>query len=117
MSSPAVVAVETRPGALFGAVQCRDLDHATAVQLQNELAAGLEAAPGSALVLDLSQVEYMPSLALSILVKIHKELTQAGRKCVLVGVGPNIKDVMSVTGLTKFLVLRGTWEEAVQFLS
>ena len=57
------------------------------------------------LVLDLSRVEFVPSLALGLLVKIHKSLVQAGKKCVLVGVRPQVQESMSVTGLTKLLVL------------
>lgn len=116
MSNPTrpVLSVKPHARAVLAVVDCRDLDHETTLRMQGELMAALDAAPASALVLDLSGVEFVPSLALGVLVKVHKSLAQAGRKCMLVGVRPLIVESMNVTGLTKFLVLRDTTEEALK---
>jgi anti-anti-sigma factor len=111
-----VLSVQPHDQVVLAVVECRDLEHNTTCQMQDELATALEAAPSMGLVLDLSRVEFVPSLAMGILVRVHKSLAQAGRRCVLVGVRPMVQEAMSVTGLTNFLVLRGTTEEALQFV-
>jgi anti-sigma B factor antagonist len=97
-------------------VLCRDLDHDSTQHLQAELASALDAAPTLPLVLDLSNVEFMPSLALGVMVKVHKSLGQAGRKCVLVGVRPQVRETISIAALDRLLVLRGTLGEALQVI-
>jgi hypothetical protein len=98
-----VLTIRPHDQAVVAQVDCRELDHDATLQLQSELTTALDVAPTLALVLGL-------------LVKVHKSLAQAGRTCVLVGVQPRVVEVMSVTGLTRFLVLRGTTEEALQLI-
>jgi anti-anti-sigma factor len=116
MSSAAksVLSVEKHDQAIVAAVVCRNLDHESTAQLQRELETALAAAPALSLVLDLSAVEFAPSLALGLLVKTHKELTQAGRKCVLVGIQPLLQEVMKITALAKYLQICATTADGLK---
>jgi anti-anti-sigma factor len=113
-ATPAVLSIQPHERVVLGTVLCRELEHEATRKLQAELESALDAAPTLALVLDLSRVEFMPSLALSLMVKVHKSLVQGGRKCVLVGVHPLVHDAIRATALDRFLVLRGTVEEGLQ---
>jgi anti-anti-sigma factor len=118
MSSAAnpVLYVKDNDRAVLATVVCRDLELDTTAKLQSELTTALDAAPTRSLVLDLSSVEFVPSLALGLMVKVRKALAQDGRKCVLVGVRPLVRDAMRATALDRFLVLRGTVDEALEAL-
>lgn len=111
-----ILAIEPNPKAIVAAVTCQDLDHETTQQLKHELEAALAAKPGSALVLDLSRVEFVPSMALGVLVTIHKNLQQAGRKCLLVGVQSMVLESMQITGLNKYLDLCSSLAEGLKQL-
>ncbi len=109
-----VLSAQPHEKAVFAKVICRDLELESTQRLQTELTSALDAAPTLPLVLDLSSVEFMPSLALALMVKVHKSLVQTGRKCVLVGVHPLVRETISISALDRLLVLRGTVEEALQ---
>jgi len=111
-----VLSVERHEQAIVGTVICRNLDLESTAQLQHDLATALAAAPTHSLVLDLSAVEFAPSLALGLLVKTHKELTQAGRKCVLVGLQPLLQEVMKITALANYLQICGTTAEGLKHM-
>jgi anti-sigma B factor antagonist len=111
-----ILALQPHPQAIVANVVSRDLNHETAEQLQRDLTAALAAAPHSSLILDLSQVEFVPSMALGMLVKIHKTLRQEGRQCLLVGVRPLVLELIQVTGLNKLLVVHGSVDEALKHL-
>jgi anti-anti-sigma factor len=67
-------------------------------------------------VLDLARVEFLPSLALSLLVKIHKQLAQAECKLVLAGLRPNVLEVVRITALNKYLRVCPTTEEGLKLV-
>ena len=51
------------------------------------------------MVLDLSQVEFIPSLALGAMVEVHHIYRKAGQRLILVGVVPKALEVMKLSGL------------------
>src|SRR5262249_5121138 len=99
-----------------GAVVCRDLDHDNTLQLQRDIEAALAAAPKPSLVLDLSAVEFVPSMALSLLVKTHKDRLQAGGKLVLVGIRPQVLELLKITGLDRYWANYATVEDGLKHI-
>lgn len=103
------------------------LDGATVVTVDGEIDANTApeaqekilplASPGCRLVLDLTNVPYMSSAGLRILLATYRQISVGGGKVVLVGVTEEIKDTMSVTGFIKFFTLRDTVPEGVVALS
>ena len=103
------------------------LDGATVVAVDGEIDANTApeaqekilplASPGCRLVLDLTNVPYMSSAGLRILLATYRQISSGGGKVVLVGVAEEIKDTMSVTGFIKFFTLRDTVQEGMEALS
>jgi anti-sigma B factor antagonist len=103
------------------------LDGATVVTVHGEIDANTApeaqerilplASPGCRLVLDLTDVPYMSSAGLRILLATYRQISAGGGKVVLVGVAEEIKDTMSVTGFIKFFTLCDTLNEGVIALS
>ncbi len=58
------------------------------------------------LVLDLSDVEFIDSSGLRIIVNAHSELEAAGRQLVLVHTSPAVTRLLEITGLHEHLHLR-----------
>ena len=80
-------------------------------QLQRLLAANTK------LILDLSNVDYLSSAGLRLLLVLYRELAARKGKLVLLGVSEDIRTVMSHTGFLSFFTLVGTAVEAVRAVS
>jgi anti-sigma B factor antagonist len=79
----------------------RELDPATAPELEAELAA-VEA--DADVVLDFAGVEFCDSSGLRVLVDAYKRLDDAGGSLRVVHVRPNVRRVFEVTGLVDRLI-------------
>jgi anti-sigma B factor antagonist len=75
-----------------------ELDLATSPRLRAALDDA--AARSSRVVIDLSEVTFLDSSALSVLVRSHTLLTDAGGELKLVVQTPSVRKVLEVTGLT-----------------
>ncbi|PTX58882.1 anti-sigma B factor antagonist [Melghirimyces profundicolus] len=53
--------------------------------------------------LDLSQVEYMDSTGLGVLIGAFKQLRSQGGRLILKGMSPRLKRLMQITGLTEIM--------------
>jgi anti-anti-sigma factor len=87
-----------------------ELDLATSPELEQQL----EQVWGSGtelLVLDLRELEFMDSTGLSIIVKAHQRLTEAGRKLSLVRGSQQVQRLLDLTGVSERLQLVDTPEE------
>lgn len=82
-----------------------DVDGSTAPTLQEQVLA--VAQPGCRLLLDLSQVGYMSSAGLRVMLLLHRQVSGKG-KVVLVGLNEEIKSTMSATGFLKFFTTADT---------
>ena len=85
-----------------------DLDASTAPVAQQHLLP--LAQPGARILLDMTNVPYMSSAGLRMLLSAYRQLSNTGGRIVLVGVAEEIRDTMSVTGFLKFFTLRDTIE-------
>jgi anti-sigma B factor antagonist len=66
------------------------------------------------LVLNFSNVEFMSSAALGMLITVHKKVRAAGAKLVLCSIDRQILEVFTITKLDKQFVIRRDEEEALQ---
>ena len=92
-----------------------EIDANTAPEAQDKILP--LATPGCRLVLNLTNVPYMSSAGLRILLATYRQISSGGGKVVLVGVAEEIKDTMSVTGFIRFFKVCDTVEEGVEALS
>lgn len=91
-----------------------DIDGATAPKLQEFVVADIQ--PNCQIFLDTSQVEYMSSAGLRVLLVLYRKINESQGKLVLVGVSRDIYDAMSATGFLRHFILVDTFEEGVKAL-
>ena len=85
-----------------------DIDAKTAPTVQEQVVPLAE--PGSKMLLDLTQVPYMSSAGLRMLLSLYRRASTIEGKVVLVGLSEDIKDTMSVTGFLDFFLTAETLE-------
>ena len=73
--------------------------------------------PGVKLLLDMSQVPFMSSAGLRLLLLLYRQITGQGGKVVLVGVSEDIQDTMSATGFLAFFTLQSTVDAGLETLN
>lgn len=77
-----------------------NVDSRTVSNIQHEIFPLIES--NSKLIIDLSQVSYMSSAGLRMLLSSYRKMTAKNGKLILVGLSEEIKDTMSVTGFLDF---------------
>jgi anti-sigma B factor antagonist len=96
------VNVQTRDG--YTLIEASgDVDGATAPTLQEAVLAAAE--PGCRLLLDMTQVTYMSSAGLRVMLLLHRQVSSGKGRVILVGLSDDLKDTMSATGFLKFFML------------
>jgi anti-sigma B factor antagonist len=92
-----------------------EIDSNTAPQAQERVLPLVQ--PGAKILLDMSQVEYMSSAGLRMLLSMYRQVTQQNGSIVLVGLAEEIKDTMSITGFLNFFTTRDTVDEGLKALA
>ncbi len=91
-----------------------DIDASTAAAAQQEILPAAKA--GNPVLLDLTQVPYMSSAGLRVLLSIYRQVTAQSIPFVLVGLSEEIQDTMSVTGFIDFFTICETPESGLEQL-
>jgi anti-sigma B factor antagonist len=91
-----------------------DIDGKTAPQAQETILAEMQ--PGSSILLDMSDVSFMSSAGLRVLLTTYRQANQAQSKVMLVGLREEIKDTMSATGFLNFFDIHETLQAGLQAL-
>jgi anti-sigma B factor antagonist len=68
-------------------------------------------------LVDLSEVEYMSSAGLRMLLSLYRQISTHNGKLVLVGLSEEIEDTMSVTGFLDFLTVADNISTGIKALS
>jgi len=103
-----VISIEPHEQVTLAVVRPSRLDGPTAAQLADEAARAATEQPALPFVLDISNVEFAPSVALGALAVLFKGMKLSNRKAFLVGVAPQVRRALSVTRLDDFINVRGT---------
>lgn len=72
--------------------------------------------PDSKLLIDMSQVEYMSSAGLRMLLSLYRTATAKDAKLALTGLSEDLQDTMSITGFLDFFTTYDTVESGIQTL-
>lgn len=94
---------------LFG-----ELDSVTAPEAQDHVLSLVK--QDSRILLDMSQVSYMSSAGLRILLMLYREIRDKVGKIVVAGLNDEVRDVMAITGFLDFFYTVDTREEGMQVL-
>ncbi len=92
-----------------------DLDGNTAPNVQAQILP--LALPNAKMILDMSQVSYMSSAGLRMLLVMYRTIISKSGKVVLVGLSEDIRDTMSMTGFLDFFTYLETLDEGLKNLS
>lgn len=86
------------------------IDTNNALQTENELFSAVESAPEAVdqLILDASELEYISSAGLRVLMKMRKNF---GENIRVIGVSPEVYDIFDVTGFTEILKVEKRYRE------
>ncbi len=91
-----------------------DIDAKSAPEVQAEVLSFAQ--PGTKLLLDMTEVPFMSSAGLRMLLSVYRKLSATEGKLVLAGVAEGIVDTMSVTGFLQFFPLAGDVESGLTLL-
>ncbi len=92
-----------------------EIDATTAPDISSEVLEISES--NSKILLDLSDVPYMSSAGLRMLLKLYRTVTAESKQLVLVGLSEEIKDTMEVTGFLKFFTTCPTIDDGLKALT
>ncbi len=90
-----------------------ELDHHNADSIRNKLDAELEKGIFENLLLDLSQLSFMDSSGLGVILGRYKKVSQMGGQVVITGVTPQIQKLVELSGLTKLVNMYKDEDEAI----
>lgn len=74
------------------------------------------AKPGNRILLDLTQVPYMSSAGLRMLLSVHRQIASQTGQVILVGLSDEIRDTMAITGFLDFFTTCNTLDLGLEVL-
>ncbi len=89
-----------------------DIDGKTAPEVQEKIR--LSVAPGGKIILDMSQVAYLSSAGLRVLLAVHRDISGRRGRLVLVGLAEELKELMSMTGFLGQFTVCDTLEAGLE---
>lgn len=92
-----------------------ELDASTAYNVQNQILPLAESS--RKLLLDMSDVTYMSSAGLRILLNLYRKIQENVGQIVIVGLNEEVKDVMAITGFLDFFDTYDTREAGMRSLA
>ncbi len=113
MSEQSLLQVQVNENAIVVAIRCSEFDHDTTAQLRAEIDGVVGATSTLPVVIDLSNVTFMPSMTLGALIELSNRCKSQKRRLVLVGVTPTVQDVFKLCKLTSFFEIRDRVEDVV----
>ncbi|HEY2827491.1 MAG TPA: STAS domain-containing protein [Pirellulales bacterium] len=116
MSSASAISIKPHDEVIYVVVHQPRLDDAALVHLQRELTAAAAKQPTLPVVLDLTQVNYVPSMALGTLVMLMRHLKDSNQRLVLVGLHQDVRTVLAITRLDKLFEIQSNLEAALKQL-
>ncbi|MDT3401529.1 STAS domain-containing protein [Mucilaginibacter terrae] len=104
------VTIQETEAAVIAAIE-GSIDSKTAPDLQQSILPVIN--DRNKMVLDLTEVTFVSSAGLRVLLMVYRQLKSKDGKVFLVGVSDEIKDVMFMTGFITFFEITSTLEEAL----
>ena len=104
------VNIEPMSGALVVRLQVKQIEYPTMAQIERRLAAAHTTGRGTKVVVDLSQVEAIPSVMMGALVDMLNRLRDHGHRLVLCGLNDKVRGSFTVTRLDELFDIADTVE-------
>jgi anti-anti-sigma factor len=91
--------------------QCEQMDEVHTQDMQNEVTDAAAQARHLPVVIDMSRVNYIPSLSLGALVTMLKTCKQNNQRFLLAGLRPTLRDVMTACRLDRLFEIYDTLDD------
>ncbi len=113
MAEQSVLQIQENENAVVATIQCSEFDHDTTSQLRAEIDGVVAPTSTLPVLLDLSNVTFMPSMTLGVLIEIANRCKSQQRRLILVGVTPTVQDVFKLCNLGSFFEIHDCVEDVV----
>src|SRR5262245_48852051 len=110
------VSIETHADVVCAVVHRSQLEGTTCDELQREVLSAAAQQSKLPMLLDLTEVKYVPSLGLGTLVMLNRRLKDNGQRFVLVGVQSDVRAVLALTRLDKLFEMHADRAAALAHL-
>ncbi len=116
MSEPQAVSIQPHAEAIWAIIHHHILDEATIQQLRTAVGAAAAQQSNLPVILDMSNVSFVPSSALGALVALVGSLKKDTRRFIFVGLQPEVRVTLAITHLDKLLENYPRFEDALDRL-
>jgi anti-anti-sigma factor len=116
MADSQLISIEAKGEALKATIGHSSLDETIIDKMQEQVFAAAAQHPALPVVLDMSQVEYIPSLGLGALVGLQRRLRSDGHRFVLVGLQQEVRHVLTIVKLDKLFEIKSSFDEVLSQL-
>jgi anti-sigma B factor antagonist len=116
MSELQAVSIQPHAEAVWAIINHHTLDETTIQQMHAEVARAAAQKSNLPVILDLSNVSFVPSTGLGALVSLMRSIKKEGRRFILVGLQPDVRTALAVTHLDKLLEIHTSIEDALKRL-
>ena len=116
MSEPQAVSIQPHAEAVWAIIHHDTLDETTIQRLQTEVTAAAALITNLPVILDMSNVSFVPSSGLGVLVTLMRSIKKEGRRFILVGLQPEVRSTLALTHLDKLLEIYPHFEDALNRL-
>ena len=113
MSEQSILQIQENENAVVATIQCSEFDHDTTARLRAEIDGVVAPTSTLPVLLDLSNVTFMPSMTLGALIEFANRCKSEQRRLVLVGMTPSVQGVFKVSALGNFFEIRDCVEDVV----
>ena len=113
MSDEKTVSIEPHDEILLAVVGCTLMEEQHTQAMQAEVSAAAEETRQLPVVLDLSNVAFIPSMALGALVVLLREFREHGQRFILAGLQPEVRSTLALTRLDKLFEICDSVEDAL----
>ncbi|MBQ4630024.1 MAG: anti-sigma factor antagonist [Clostridia bacterium] len=92
---------------------CGEIDHRYAIQIRNEADKKIVTYPDKKFVIDLSEVSFMDSSGIGVIIGRYKLIKSFGGEIAISGVNSAVGKILEMSGIKKIIPLFDTVEDAV----
>jgi anti-anti-sigma factor len=112
MAQNTEIVIKTEEGIILGTIESVQMDDEHARSMRTEVVRVAEQSPGLPVVLDMSKVEMLLSISIGLLVALLQQFKAEGRRFILVGLQPKVRETLAICRLDKLFDICGSVEEA-----
>ena len=114
MTDAQILRLSSRKDVILAVVQCHEFDHHATVRLKTELAALTARNACRPVVLDLSNVQFLASMTLGVLVEASKSFSSIDRSFCVVGLSKNLREMMQSFSILHLFDVCDTVEDVLR---